>query len=235
MATIGGLNIKKTGLVFSFNPKAKRCYPRTGNVVTELGSYKQGTIANATFRPDIAKGVFEFDGTDDYINFNYAYTAAGQEIGTGNVEYTIEAWIYVRSSSGTTTSADAIIGNRSSTGIGFQVGISNGNPRINYGARSTSNFYSSEFSYNTWMHVTLTRFTSDPNCITYLNGVLDISADNDLNTQAPSDGDMRIGNASGRVPGYFDGYIGSIRIYNTALSAEQVLRHYSRQKRRFGL
>ena len=141
----------------------------------------------------------------------------------------------MHTSSGTTTNADSIIGHTSTTGFGMQVGVSGGNPRINYGARSTSNFYSSTFSYNSWTHVVFSRRSTNPECFTYLNGALDVSSSSNLDVLSPSDGDVQIGYSGPRITGYYDGLMGPIKIYNRALSASEVLQNYNATKSRFGL
>ena len=169
---------------------------------------------------------------NDYITLDDNLVSAVGGIGT-STEYTLEAWIYVQTSSGTTTNSDNIIGHTSATGFGMQVGVSNSKPRINYGARSTSNFYSSKFEYNEWVHVVLSRRSTNPECQTYLNGVLDVSSTSNLDIISPADGDLNIGGGGGRVSGYFDGSMGPVRVYSKALTAEEVQQNFQAQRSRF--
>ena len=191
-----------------------------------------GTLTNGVAFSSGNGGTWDFDGVDDYIVLDNNLVSAVGGVGT-STEYTLEAWIYVRTSSGTTTNADNIIGHTSSTGFGMQVGTINSKPRINYGARSTSNFYSSTFEYNEWVHVVLSRSSTQPKCQTYLNGVLDVSASNNLNISSPADGNLTIGGGGGRVSGYFDGLMGPVRVYSTALTAEEVAQNYNAYVNKF--
>ena len=229
-----GPNIVRDGLVFTLDAGNTKCYPGSGTDLTDISTQTfNATLQNGTSINSSYGGVFEFDGTNDFIDTGDDFLSA-IPIGS-STEYTLEAWIYVHTSSGTTTSADSIIGHTSTTGFGMQVGVSGGNPRINYGARSTSNFYSSTFSYNSWTHVVLSRRSTNPECFTYLNGTLDVSSSNDLNIASPSDGDVQIGYSGPRITGYYDGLMGPIKVYNRALTADEVLQNYNATKTRFGL
>ena len=208
-------------------------YPDSGTTWYDISGYgHHATLNNGMSIQDAgykAKN-FGLDGSNDYATVNNNLVSI---VGLGNVSYTLEAWIYVETSSGTTTSADSIVGHTSNTGFGMQVGVSNGNPRINYGARSTSNFYSSEFSYNTWTHVVLSRTPSTRR--TFLNGSNDVNSAADLSLASPSDGALTIGYSGPRISGYFDGNIPIIRIYKKGLTDAEVLQNYNAQKSRFGL
>jgi len=233
MGLFRGPDIVTDGLVFNIDAGSIRSYPGSGTAVTDLAGNFNSVIVNGVTKNSSYSGTFSFDGTDDYITTNDDFLTV-TPVGT-STEYTLEAWIYVHTSAGTTTNADQIIGHNSSTGFGFQVGVSNSNPRINYGARSTSNFYSSEFSYNDWTHVVLSRKSASPECATYLNGVLDVTSTANLNILSPSDGTVNIGGGGGRVSGYFDGLMGPVRVYNKALVADEVFQNYNAHKNRFNL
>jgi len=228
-----GPKIVTDDLVFYLDPANRKSYPGSGTSVIDLTGNFNSVLTNGVGTQSINSGVFEFDGSNDYITTNNNFLSV-TPVGS-STEYTLEAWIYVHTSAGSTTSADQIIGHNSSTGWGFQVGVSNSNPRINYGARSDSNFYSSEFSYNTWTHVLLSRRSTNPECFTYLNGELDATSSSNLSLLSPSNGTVNIGGGGGRVTGYFDGLMGPIRVYNRALTAIEALQNFNAQKGRFGL
>ena len=197
----------------------------------QSGKDNSGVVRGATYNTD---GYWEFDGTDDYITTSFPNDAIAS--GDSFSEYTLEAWIYVRTSSGTTTSADCIMGHNTDRGVGMQVGVSNGKPRVNYGARYTSNFYGLEFYYNQWRHVLLTR-DGQNGPIAYENGV-EVSrssagsADLDIET-GYTPGDFNLGYAGPRVPGYFDGFIGQARVYTKALTPAQVYQNYNATKTKY--
>ena len=127
------------------------------------------------------------------------------------------------------------MGHNSDRGVGMQVGISNGNPRVNYGARYTSNFYGLEFNYNEWRHVVLTRDGTD-GPIAYENGVevnrTNSAADLEIQTGF-TPGDFNIGYCGPRITGYFDGFIGEARVYTRALKPTQVFQNYNATKTKY--
>tara|TARA_R100001509_G_scaffold164991_1_gene144586 strand:- start:1000 stop:1713 length:714 start_codon:yes stop_codon:yes gene_type:complete len=237
MGAFAGPNVIEDGLILALDAGNAKSYPGSGTTWTDLIGINNASLDGSVYS-SFGGGSIEFDGTDDFVDLNgKTYIGSGEiETGESNGNYTLEAWINVRSSQGTTTNADSIIGNTSSHGVGMQVGVSGGNPRINYGARSTSNFYSSQFSYNTWTHVCLSRIAGT-SVRSYLNGQFDTSTGtNNLEvTTGESYSEMRIGNSSSRVTGYYDGYISIVRIYKIGLTDEQVQQNYNALRGRFGL
>ena len=224
-------NIVTDGLLFAVDGSNLVSYEDGSSTTYSLTGSNDGTLTNGVSFSDENGGVLYFDGSNDYIEFTDNYIGNGLTISSAQ-GYTLEAWIKVETSSGTTTSAATIVGQTSSTGYGFQVGVSSGKPRINYGARSTSNFYSSTFEYNEWIHVTLVKLPN-AGCRGFLNGVVDTTFGSSLTLSSPSDGALRLGNASPRVSGYFDGAIGPVRIYNRDLSDGEVKQNYNAQKSKF--
>lgn len=231
-----GPSITTDGLIMRIDSANLRSYSGTGSSITDAASGRVGTISGVT----ISDGTFDFDGVNDLIDMNNSYIDQTSNTlisgdGTGQSDYTLEAWIYVRTSQGTTTNADSIIGSTGVVGVGMQVGIFNGNPRINFGARSTSNFYGSEFSYNQWYHVV---FCHQQNSFTrvYMNSELDVTASSTSFDISPGVyGNITIGNSSARVTGFFDGKMGPLSIYNKGLSESEVYKNFLAHRGRFGL
>ena len=206
---------------------------RTGtpNVITANGGALPSALRISPSLTD--EGHWDFNGTSDFITTSFPSDAIAT--GDANSEYTLEAWIYVRTSSGTTTSADAIMGHNTNRGVGMQVGVSSGSPRINYGARYTSNFFGPTFNYNEWRHIVLTRDGTD-GPIAYENGV-EVARNNNPTTLDIQDGftpgDFNIGYCGPRIAGYFDGLIGEARVYTRALSAQAVFQNYNSTKSKY--
>ena len=237
MATNYNPKIITDGILLALDAGNIKSYPGSGTTWTDLSRINNASFVGAAYS-SFGGGSIEFDGIDDYVDLGEkTYIGSGEiETGEPNGNYTLEAWINVRTSQGTGTSADSIVGNRSSSGVGMQVGISGNFPRINYGARSTSNFYSSTFSYNTWTHVVWSRI-GGTSVRTYLNGKFDTSTSaNNLEVQSgQAYTGMRIGNSSSRINGFYDGYISIVRIYKIGLTDEQVLQNFNATRRRYGI
>jgi hypothetical protein len=227
--------VADTDLILHLDAAKYTSYPNSGTTWYDISGYgHHATLNNGMSIQDTGyKGKnFGLDGSNDSATVNNNLVSL---IGLGDSSYTLEAWIYVETSQGTTTAADSIVGLTSATGYGMQVGESGGSPRINYGARSTSNFYSSTFSYNTWTHVVLSRIAG-VSLRGYLNGSFDSSQGYTNQTLAsPSDGDLTVGYSGPRVTGYFDGNIPIVRIYKRGLTDAEILQNYNAQKSRYGL
>ena len=238
MGVSAGPNIVDDGLLLVLDAGNTASHSGSGTTWNDISG--RGNTLTATSSPTFSSsngGAIEFDGTDDLYTIDNTFIGSDQIATTeANGNYTLEAWINVHTSQGTTTNADSIIGSTTTYGVGMQVGKSNGNPRMNYGARFTSNFYGSEFSYNTWTHVCLSRI-GGTSVRSYLNGNFDTSIGSQ-HLEIPDGqtiGNMTIGNSSSRITGFYDGLIACIRIYNIGLSDAQVKQNFNALRGRFGL
>jgi len=226
------------GLLFCVDAGNTKSHSGSGTTWNDISG--KGNTLTATSTPTFSSsggGSIEFDGTNDLYTINNTFVGSNQIATTeANGNYTLEAWINVHTSQGETNDADSIIGSASNYGVGMQVGASNSNPRMNYGSRFTSNFFGSEFSYNTWTHVCLSRI-GGTSVRAYLNG----NFDNDTvvsDLEVPSGqtiGYMTIGNSSPRVTGFYDGLIAVVRIYNIGLSDDQVKQNFNALRGRFSI
>lgn len=179
------------------------------------------TSANAngceSERTEIVVNVLEpathlnFDGIDDYVNINIGTFT------TQNFNYTHEFWFK-------TTSANSTIFNFSDTGMpnsgGFNktIYLQNGN-LVSYVYNNTENYITSTatFNDNNWHHVTEIVTFSERSL--YVDGTL-IGTDTSFSNQ--NFGYIVLG-ASNLTPGvYFEGEIDEVRIWNTALSIDDV-------------
>ncbi|PIB30054.1 hypothetical protein BFP78_13355 [Gaetbulibacter sp. 5U11] len=152
-----------------------------------------------------------FDGVDDYVNINIGTFT------TQNLNYTHEFWFK-------TTSANSTIFNFSDTGMpnsgGFNktIYLQNGN-LVSYVYNGSANFITSTTTFNddNWHHVTEIVTLSERSL--YVDGTL-IGTDTSFSNQ--NFGYIVLG-ASNITPGiYFEGEIDEVRIWNTALSIDDV-------------
>lgn len=85
-----------------------------------------------------------------------------------------------------------------------------------------------------WYQIVLTR-TSSNGQIVYLNGS-QIGTGNVSNTFTDGDTDFgAIGADNPGYSGYLNGKVGSVRIYNRALTPEEIQQNFNTTKSRFGL
>ena len=66
------------GLTFAFDPADVNSYPGTGTVIKDLaGTVADGTVVGASYS-DNFHGIFDTDGTDDYLSFGSSATSLVQ-------------------------------------------------------------------------------------------------------------------------------------------------------------
>ena len=223
------------GLVFNMDAANRACYPRTGTTATDTIGNKTGTISGATF-VDNGINAFEFDGSDDYIDFGDSDNLSFGN-GTTDSPFSISAWIKP------VDNARFRIAFKWSTTLReyyFQIA---GGGALQVSINSSLNVYigrngQTTISENVWSHVVMTYDGSGNknNINIYLNGVLDndsaISSGTYTamsNTSQP----FEIGRYSGGS--YANGQIANTQIYNLTLSTSEVLHNYNALKGRFGL
>ena len=231
-----GPNIVRDGLVFALDAGAVRSYPGSGTTAYSLVDSNTGTLTNGVSFQTNNGGTFDFDGTDDAINFNgiSILNSIGVTSGADNdVAYSMEAWFKLDNyPAGIGVNGDSIMGHKDPYGIGLQAFGNGSTAYINFGYRNNNNYDSSNISINAWHHVVGTREVGGYLRI-YIDGEDDYAVTGDLKVDYTTT-DFGVGNSSNRI-GPFDGSIASTRIYSRALTAEEVSQNYNAQKSRFGL
>ena len=226
-------NIVTDGLVFYIDPAYKTSYPGTGTTVTDIEVANSGTINGASFSTT-DNGIFDFDGTDDYIDFDDILDLAilsvnmwincdvynsGRQFLFGKWKNSHRAYALTLNQSG--TSAGSIEAQISTDGGSSNTGEANVSGAID--------------ANGTWFNV---GFTHDGTTLkTYVNGVLG-ATDTIGGAYTSGTGHVAVGtilfsnDTSPLNP--FNGQIQSVQVYNRALSAGEVLQNYQAQKERFG-
>lgn len=235
---LSGTRIKTNGLIAYIDFAKDISYPGTGTTINDLSGYSNDAVANGASFSSLNSGIFVFDGVDDSIDFNQTFIGnAADEIPEGDSSYTLEVWLKIVDDSNLTTSVTGgganILGNDSSTGVGINLYRPSGN-RINFGARSTSNFDNdSNLSVGQWYHVICTRNAGVFNYI-YINGRLDSTNYSPTSlTIAANPANMRSGLSPNRIVQPFNGQIALYRIYNTYMSSVEVKNNYNNGAPRF--
>jgi hypothetical protein len=226
------------GLVFDIDFAKPTVYTGSGVTVNDsnLNSVTGIAVGSPTIiLPRSHRTSMRFNGSSQHVGLGRSF-CDNQELGTGNVSYTQEAWFKLRNTPpGVTTSGYSIFGNASATGIGMQAVLVGGNIRINFGARSTSNFDSStNLSLNTWYHLVCTREAGVQNRI-YINGQLDGTFSGSSLTINPSAGEMQIAWSDTRIANRLNGEIATARLYNTFFTDEEALSNFNATRWRFGV
>ena len=223
-----GTNIVKDGLVFQVDAANPRSYPRSGATVTDLINNVEGTINSATFQ-NINAGVFNFDGTNDYININ-----PGASSTIDLTSFTISAWVKWTNSA--SSYGTAIRLSTSGDDIWMYVGRSTG---FNFGVRfylgSTLLDDTDFLPTDEWKHIVV-RFQNSGNSLkVYVDGQEKVSSTANKNPSLWNTTSANQIGANGNGGERMYGDISNIQIYNRALSAAEIKQNYNALKSRFGL
>jgi len=220
-----GPNIVTDGLVFAMDPGSERCYDGTTAVNSLVGS-NTGTLTNGVTYQSINGGVFDFDGTDDYISFP-------DDTNLNNQTLTMESWVKLD----TTLYQQAFIfekGNVNTQYSNFQE--NNGNFYFRTMTLSTQDLalnLTNHVSAGDWFHIVCT-YGSGVKRI-YINGIA-ITTQTGLTGTIPTATTGLFLGAYGPGSSYFiDGKIAVSRVYNKALTQAEVTQNFNAQKSRFGL
>lgn len=216
--------ISRTGLVAEWHFE--------GDVKDSSGNGIDGTIINdATFVDGKFGKTLNFDGINDYVDFG----TGRSKLDFGRGDFSIEFWMNYK---GTTVhpNATTIMEKRSEeTGNpGFMAWTTTwGGDGSNYGlfiATSTASWGNGnaedwgKYSPNKWYHVVFVR-TEDTWTI-YKDGAYSASSTKDgIGLNVNNDASFKIG-VTGTSSPYFKGLIDEVRIYNRALSENEVKANY---------
>jgi hypothetical protein len=218
-----GQNIVTNGLVLNLDSANKDSYPGTGTTWTDLSTYgDNGTLVNGVgFSSNVNDGVLNFDGVDDYVTVSNVY-----DFGVSNA---MTAEIWAKSDNATWNDNGFLISRRNQFIIHPEIGNRNVYFYIFSGGYQSVNF--TPASITVFNQYVLTYNAGDLRA--YLNGSL--GANSTVSSPILSyAGDTYIGKDD-FLSRYLDGSVGSVKLYNRALSASEVLQNYNAQKTRFGL
>ena len=218
--------IVTSGLVLNVDAGFTPSYPKNGTSSYDLSGYENnGLLINGTNYLTTNGGIFEFDGTNDYISF-------GNNISLNPIYVTMSIFVKFNSFS----SRPHFGKGGGSTGAYYIVVESDSSLRFYYTIGNNGGWSSiggTSLSINTWYNIVITYDGLQPKI--YLNGQLN-SFTNSSGTLKTTDGDnLKIG-GYGDNPGYpLNGFSNGLMLYNRALSTAEVLQNYNSQKGRFGL
>ena len=197
------------GLVFHLDARDTNSYSGSGNTWNDLsGNNYNATINGATFNSN--GKYFYFDGSNDYVNTN----KTASQFGIYNTNYTMEAVFRVPN---TGRGDNMVFGtNQTSTGRGLHNGTRG--TRFYFGHYSQDIASGNIVSTNTWYHVTWTYSGSTMRI--YRNAA-----------QVASGNKSRFTGTTniwiGRHWRWFMGDIVYVKIYNRALSSQEITTNYN--------
>jgi len=218
------------GLVLYLDAANSKSYvsgSTTWNDISRSGI--NGTLVNGPTFTGSNGGAIVFDGSNDSVNLNNNFSGSTEN----NVTVEALVWLNVSQNTKIFTANYTQINNPT----GFGLGISDSNNNIvkwftgNLGTTNTI-FSTTTLANQQYYHAVGTYDGSIKRL--YINGILEASAsvNNGINNTATtaSVGYLRYTNTQ-----YFNGRIAITKIYNRALTAQEVLQNYNATKTRFGL
>ena len=214
-------SIVTDGLVMCADAGDSKSYNGSGTTWTDRVGSTNGTIDGATFSSDYG-GLFDFDGTNDSVNFgnashiNFIYTDA----------FSLEAWVNPDSLSGFTHIIGKSYGNYRLAVIstGYTLRLDSNQLTTNAGSPTVGE----------WQHVVATWEPSTSTAKVYVNGVLE-ETKTDTNVNWTNETmNFQIGNSQGE-PYYFNGKIPIGRAYNKTLTLAEVKQNFDALRGRFGV
>jgi hypothetical protein len=222
-----------SGLVLYHDPNTPASYPGTGTTVNNLlPTNLTGTMGNITYTDPY----FNYNGTSSTVSV--ADTAA-LEPGTG--DFTVEAWVYYSVLAGSTRTFVSKTDNgglASNWSYGLRTNGTTGATYFEVGNGTTSNT-SPTFTVTTgtWYQIVgvWTNVASDSIAL-YVNGANQGSNSHAFTSVKNSTRPLYLGSYNGgEYSQWFNGRMGIVRIYNTALSDAQVLQNYNANRATYGL
>jgi hypothetical protein len=194
----------------------------SGNTAYDSVGTNHGTIYGATWTSGKIEGALDFDGMNDYVDMadtvkNYLETS-----------YTVSAWIKTN----TIFSNNVIAAYRQKIDgnpVLFQLDHFNEDIRLTVrddDLNAAQAVYPGILTTNTWYHITGTREGNDVNV--YVDGYSGIPGSETLGAINPDN--LKIGAlqfAWNPPSNYFDGIIDDVKIFNTALSAQEIQQLYN--------
>ena len=215
-----------------FNPDSYLSYPSSGTTITDLtGNSLNGVMSNVTY----SDPYFIFNGSSSTLS-----VPDSSLIEPVSGDFTVEVWVNHSVISGSSrcilsktdggNSADWGYGLRTSSTGATYMEIGNGTTTI------TSPSYT--LTTNTWYQI-VGVCNNTSNLITlYVNGVNRGSNANSFTSITNTTSSLSIGSFNNNIGGFgqwFNGKIGIVRIYNSALSASDVSKNFEANRDIYGI
>jgi len=208
------------------NPAIQETEIRDSSPFGNHGTLSTNDGENKSVEGKIARAL-SFDGVNDYVEVPYNPIFK-------NSKYTVEAWVKIFSYPPTSTQSFDITGMyQSGSNINSLQIYSDGKVQSNYNDGSWKVVKGETIlELEKWYHLVAVIFP--PNGYIYVNGKLDGSR-SDIGTLILNKGNLRIATFVTAPDDYHvatDGFIDEVRIYNRALSADEIKEHYRGGMRR---
>jgi hypothetical protein len=249
MATIGGSNAVKSGLVLSLDAANARSYPGSGTVWNDLsGNNNSGSLVNGMTYSTAYNGGLVQNGTNGYISVPYNNASLAFP---GNTSFSFQLAIQNKSFINTDFPTVLGFGEQDVVGKiggwmvfyyynGLYTGPYGGFAVVRWASLNTA--IGPGLSYNFTSNAdsqqpTIWTYTYDSvsGSRGYKNSVLFQSDPTTGSAATPGSGPFTIGVRAGNAARVTNAIINSLQIYNRALTASEVAQNYDATKARFNL
>ena len=221
-----------SNLVLYYDPSNTASYPGTGTALTNLASSSlNGTTSNISF----TSPYFTYNGSSSQVS-----VADNASLEPGSGDFTMEAWVN-QSVSGN----DVVLGKFDNGGLSLDVSYSirtTGTTfyaQLGSGSGSGSTLFVNSTNHigtvNTWYQLVYVFKNGGTKTLeTFVNGTSIGTVNHSLASILNSSNPLYIGSYNGgEFSQWFDGKIGVVRMYNKALTAEEVLVNYVADKGKY--
>lgn len=223
-----------TNLVLWYDPSTTASYPGTGTTITDLSPNPvNGTLANITY----TNPYFTYNGTSSQVTI-----PDNAKLEPGSGDWTMEAWFYTTAFK---TGSSGIILGKFDPGGGSQdvsYSIRTNNTGILYaqmgdGLGNYVNSTTYQTVLTTWAQVVYVWKNVAVNSLeTFINGSSIGSVSHLLGSLLNTPANLYLGSYNGgEYAQWFNGRIGVVRLYNTALTAAQVLQNFNADRSKYGI
>ena len=220
-----GPKIVTDGLVFAVDAGSKKSYSGSGTSISDLITKLDGTLLNGASYSTENGGTFLLDGSNDYISTGVF------DMGTPS-DITLECFIRFNGSLDSNDRKVMHYDKTATTNAVFQLRKGDTAGRIKYQHHDGSTWHTlnldNAIESDTWVHIVVTQIAN--NATIYKNGQF---------AKTSGMGYLDWTNANNLLIGYraaaeyWKGDVALMKIYNRALSAEEVLQNYNATKSRF--
>jgi hypothetical protein len=227
-------SVVTNGLVLYYDPSNSQSYPGTGNTIYDLsGNSLHGSMSNISF----TSSYFTYNGTSSQISIT-----DNSLLEPGSGSWTMEAWV-----NQTVSGNDVVLGKFDNGGLSEDVSYSLRTTGTNYygqysdgsgtGATLFQNSITVTASVGNWYQIVLVWKNGAVKTLeTFVNGLSIGTSSHSLTSLVNTANNLYIGSYNGgEYTQYFDGKIGVVRLYNTALTQADVYQNFSADASKYGL
>ena len=231
---VASQGVVTNGLVLYYDPSNSSSYLGTGTTINSLAPTNlTGAMSNITY----TNPYFSYNGTSSQIS-----VADNALLEPGSGSFTMEVWVNQNVSGN-----DVVLGKFNPGGAAQNVGYSIRTTGTSYyaqlasGSGSGSTLFINSTTYvgtlNTWYQLIYVFTNGATKTLqTFVNGSSIGTVNHSLASILNTTTNLYIGSYNnGEFPQWFDGRIGITRLYNSALTASQVLQNFNADKSKYGL